>query len=205
MSWVYMGPPRHADAHPPPPPAAHPSEEHHGSAMVGNALLLVQCVSGALYQLLQKRTLSSGAGYPPLAVAGMLYLYGAGAVALVLPVCKLDAQFWVISPTGWGALGYAILMTSAFNYGVSAWVNAHSSPAFVTAFFPLQVVFTALFSAVFFGQMPTYSDLIGGLAIIAGLAAVTVGRVLAERKAPSEQVSLLAVSPAEEACDGRAR
>ena len=70
---------------------------------------------------------------------------------------------------------------------------------------PSQVVFTALFSAVFFGQMPTYSDLIGGLAIIAGLAAVTLGRVLAERKASSEQVSLLAVSPAEEACDGRAR
>ena len=62
-----------------------------------------------------------------------------------------------------------------------------------------------LASALFFCEMPTLADLVGGLAILGGLAAVTFGRVLRERKATVEQVGLLAVSPAEESCDGRAR
>ena len=176
----------------------------HHRARASSHSLFSQCISGALYQLLQKHALSGSANYPPIAVAGHLYLFGAIAVGLVIPVCKLNAEDWHIPLAGWGALTYAILMTSAFNYGACAWANKHSSPAFVTAFFPLQVVFTALLSSLFLGESPTVSQIVGGVAIIAGLASVTVGRVMHEHKITSEQICLLPAG-SEQLCEHRLR
>lgn len=167
--------------------STHACSHARSGVLTGNLLLLIQCVCGALYQLLQKRLLSSREAYPPVAVAAWMYVVGAISVALVLPVCKLEPEYWRIPPTGWLAVTYAVVMTSAFNYGVQAWANKHSSPAFVTAFFPLQVVFTAVFSAVFLRQQPTLTDLVGGATIITGLATVTVGRAIQERRNASEQ------------------
>ena len=48
------------------------------------------------------------------------YVFGGIAVALVLPICKIDPIYWSIPPTGWWAIAYAILMTSAFNYAAQA-------------------------------------------------------------------------------------
>ena len=169
-----------ASAPAPPPSASRPTAPE---LVLGNALLVVQCVSGALYQLLQKHLLSH-ADYPPLSVAAMGYLIGAIAVGLVIPVCSVREDAWSFlwtSPTAGFALAYAILMTSAFNYGLQAFANKHSSPTLVTAFFPLQIVFTALFSYAANGKRPATTDYVGGLLIIAGLAAVTTGRALHAR------------------------
>jgi drug/metabolite transporter (DMT)-like permease len=160
-----------------------PSSEN---LLLGNLLLLIQCISGALYQLLQKHLLSQ-AEYPPLAVAAMGYLVGAIAIGLVLPVCKANAEAWafVSDATVAGALAYAILMTSAFNYALCAFANKYSSPTLVTAFFPLQVVFTALFAWMAFGKPPLPTDYIGAAMIFSGLSAVTLGRLLAAREQAS--------------------
>jgi len=151
--------------------------------ITGNALLGMQCLSGAAYQLLQKHLLSnSETDYPPLAVAGLGYAVGAMAIGLVLPVCHADATSWSwlwLSPHSVWALAYAIVMTSAFNYALQAYANKHSSPTMVTAFFPLQIVFTALFAWLATGKRPLPMDYVGALWIIGGLAAVTWGRVIA--------------------------
>ena len=76
------------------------------------------------------------------------------------------------------AIAYAILITSAFNYGACAWANKHSSPILVTSFFPLQLVFTALFAWLFLGQVPSRSDYIGSPMVIAGLVCVSLGKRL---------------------------
>lgn len=151
--------------------------------VTGYSMLAVQCVAGALYQLVQKHLLST-ADYPPLAVAAMGYVVGACAIGLTLPVCKLEPEHWafVADPLVLGALAYAVLMTSAFNYGAQAYANKHSSPTLVTAFFPLQVCFTALFSWLALGQRPRMSDYAGGAMIVGGLASVTAGRVLHARQ-----------------------
>ena len=61
---------------------------------------------------------------------------------------------------------------------LSAFANKHSSPTLVTAFFPMQIVFTALFSWLALGHVPRSSDYIGAMLIVSGLATVTTGRVL---------------------------
>ena len=64
-----------------------------------------------------------------------------------------------------------------------AYANKHSSPTLVTAFFPMQIVFTALFSWVTLGLTPRPSDYAGAAMIVGGLAAVTAGRWLHTRHA----------------------
>ena len=158
---------------------AEPSPSTPASQTVtGFALLAAQCVAGALYQLVQKHLLST-ADYPPLAVAAMGYLVGSAAIGLMLPVCKLDPESWsfVHDPTAMAALAYAVFITSALNYGLLAFANKNSSPTLVTAFFPLQVVFTALISWLALGSKPRPSDCAGGAMIVGGLACVTAGRV----------------------------
>ena len=108
-------------------------------------------------------------------------------IALVLPVCKLDPSRWsfVHHPTALAALAYAIFLTSALNYALQAFANKHSSPTLVTAFFPMQIVFTALFSWLLLGVAPRPADCAGAAMIVAGLAAVTAGRVLHTRATPA--------------------
>ena len=76
------------------------------------------------------------------------------------------------------ALAYAVLMTSAFNYALQAFANKHSSPTLVTAFFPMQIVFTAGFSWAFLHSRPKGGDYAGAAMIVCGLFAVIAGRVL---------------------------
>ena len=150
--------------------------------IIGYGLLVTQCVCGACYQLVQKHLLST-ADYPPLAVAAFGYVVGAMAIGLMLPVCKLDPEAWTFlgDSTNLIALTYAILMTSAFNYALSAFANKHSSPTLVTAFFPMQIVFTAIFSWIALGTVPTAGDYVGSALIVCGLAGVTLGRVIHTR------------------------
>ena len=60
----------------------------------------------------------------------------------------------------------------------------------VTAFFPLQVVFAALFSWLVFGKLPRTTEYIGGMMILVGLAAVTAGRVHQARLAKGHDDSV---------------
>ena len=138
------------------------------------------------YQLVQTHLLSSAEHtYPPLAVAAIGYVVGACSIALVLPICSLGRSSWTFlaDPMALGALAYAVFMTSAFNYALQAYANKHSSPTLVTAFFPMQIVFTALFSWIALGHVPQPSDYAGAAMIVGGLAAVTAGRWLHTRRA----------------------
>jgi len=161
--------------------------------VLGTCLLATQSVSGALYQLLQKHLLSSSEhDYPPLTVAAMGYVIGAVCVGLVLPVCKLEAESWAFLSDGvaLAALAYAVLMTSAFNYALQAFANKNSSPTLVTAFFPLQIVFTALFAWMALGTAPRSADCLGAVMIVGGLGAVTGGRVLHAKAASKRRAGL---------------
>lgn len=153
--------------------------------LIGNSLLAIQCVAGALYQLLQKRVLSLDQGrYSSIAVAAWGYTFGAVGVMCVIPLSgRLQLSYWQIPRLGWLAVAYAILLTSAFNYAAQAYANRHSSPILVTAFFPLQVVFTAVFSFLAFSECPSLMDVVGGVNVLGGLALVIAARQLRKQRA----------------------
>ena len=224
----------HGQMPPPPPPGG--TAHSVGGALLGNGLLVVQCVGGSAFQLLNKRLTGR---YPSIMVASVGYC--AGTLLLMLIVVPLRGRHtaaWALpqqgcyvrgprmgracacgphprtaawprvgsttsahaplsslhcSPAFFGrvtasahaplcrgtptrhprplplavpsftpalihtrplppavrrwtqALAYAVFLASAFNYFAYAWAARRSSASHVTAFFPLQVVFAAVF------------------------------------------------------------
>ena len=128
---------------------------------------------GAGYQCVQKHVLNSKA-YPALAVAAWGYVFGGAMVALVLPIATTRTRLRRAARSS-AAIAYAAL-TRAFSYGAQAWANRHSSPTTVTAFFPLQIGFAALFQWVFLGAPPSQWEYVGALLTTFGLALMVVAR-----------------------------
>ena len=137
----------------------------------GNLLPIVQCTSARCTSC-SKHTLSSSANYPPIAVAGMLY-YGAGAVALAAQQARLAV---LVHPAV--GLGRArtrdpddVRVQLRRLRGSTSTRRRRSSPPSSRSRSSSPRSSPPSSSAT-----PTVSDLVGGLAIIAGLASVTVGR-----------------------------
>ena len=127
-------------------------------------------------------------------------------IALALPLCRRDPALWVqfVYPDLKTALAlaYVVFVTTAFNYGAMAWANKRSSPAFVTTFAPLQLIFTALLPYAI-GALTTGAgglgsgsvveptplglfDVAGGLLICGGLVLLARSATAAENGNASE-------------------
>jgi len=150
-------------------------DESEGSTNIAGAFfLLTNLAGGALYAVYQK---ASGAvdEYSPPFVAGMSFLVATGYIFVA---AVIESSFYPANSYVWLlgghtqsllALCYAIVLTSAFNYGALAWAIKETTPSMVTSFFTMQPMFTALMSMIFLGVFVTLGQAIGGVAIIAGL------------------------------------
>eukprot|EP00128_Syssomonas_multiformis_P012918 Colp12_sorted_trinity150504_noHs@7281 len=142
------------------------------NTVLGNIFLILNCVSFSLYALLQKRILER---YPPFTVAAWAYLIGTGLLVLTMADIT-DGDRWHIPLEALYALAYAGCLSSALAMAMLTWANRRTSPTFVTAFWPAQVVATALLSAVFLDYRLAASDAIGAALVVAGLFLVLYAR-----------------------------
>lgn len=137
-----------------------------GSNVAGSMVLVIQVTCGAVYAVMMKNRML--AGWPPLALVAWSYAIGClGLLPLVGFVPRAD---WELSAGACGVLLYSILMTSVFNYVAMAVVNDRLGSTMVTAFFPLQPIFTALGQPFFGLRFPTVADLFAACVVGAGLA-----------------------------------
>eukprot|EP00899_Mesostigma_viride_P016047 jgi/Mesvir1/24443/Mv19969-RA.1 len=129
--------------------------------------------------------LSNGTVPPPLTGGGGSTLLAGN---LLLFVADPAAPPFTLTRTDLIALAYVIVAISSLGYGVLAWANSRSSPAFVTAFGPSQVIFSALFSWVFLREAPTLGQLSGGGLLIGGLFMLVRGRSMEQHEGPVGRV-----------------
>ena len=106
---------------------------------LGLAYIIAQKTCVGAYPVLQKHMLRQWA-YKPLLLATWAYVIGTTVIGLVVASGFVSPSDWAITATGAGAIVYSGLLSSFFNYGTMAWVNARTSPLVVTAFYPLQSV-----------------------------------------------------------------
>lgn len=153
----------------------HPTTEK-GNILVGLALLMTNKVSVATYPVLEKRLMKK---YSPLTIVAWGYTYGAFLTALAaIPgaTSSLTTGAWKLSTSGWIAILYSSLVSSAFNYSLMAWVNSHSSPVVVMAFYPWQSIATPILAYIILGTPIEADDAMGGIIIILGLGLLMVAR-----------------------------
>ena len=161
--------------------------------LFGNALLVLQCVGGAIFQLINKQLTGR---YPSITVAAYGYCLGTLMLLLVvLPLRATTTGVWqqpLFFPAC-GALAYAVFLASAFNYFAYAWAARRSSASHVTAFFPMQVVFAAILQVLILGEWPTPAQLGGAAAIVVALfcivASLAYDSGAGPPKAPSEETA----------------
>jgi len=146
--------------------------------VIGNTYLFFFCLGGACFPLLQKHLLIS-TDMSATAVAGWGTTFGAATIGLTVPVSRAELDYWRLPGSALVALAYVVLITSAFNYGALAWCNSQSSPVFVSAFYPLQLVFTSALAMTFLGESFGWREAIGALGVCAGLSLVTASRMSA--------------------------
>jgi hypothetical protein len=140
---------------------------------LGEGFLILQILMGGSYPVLQKAVLGR---YPALVTAAWGYVLGTGLLALSVITSATDAADWDVDAAAAGAIAYAVVLSSALNYSLMAWVNQVTSPLLLTAFFPFQSVAAVALSALVLGQPADSSDYIGGSLVLLGLIAVVAGK-----------------------------
>jgi drug/metabolite transporter (DMT)-like permease len=146
----------------------------------GNALILANCLSYALFLVLQRPLLQR---LPWRTVIAWAFLFGSiGVLPLAapelatFPLATLSAAVWL------GVL-YVVLFATVLGYALSTWAVRRSSPSLVAAYTTAQPLFAAGLAAAFLGER------IGG-AEIAGFACIAAGLALAGgRRPPTTAVS----------------
>lgn len=96
--------------------------------LLGFAYLLVNKIAVGAYPVHQKALLQK---YPSHVVVAWGYAAGAVLTLMSAATGATDAEAWVVAPSGWAAVVYSALLSSALNYLLMAWVNKLASPLFV--------------------------------------------------------------------------
>lgn len=158
-----------------------PLEFHFGSGiMLGNLLLLLNCVAYAGYLVLQRPVLRR---VPPLTATAWAFLFGALGVLAVSAPTMLRVRFAEAPALVWWGLLYIVLIPTALCYALNTWAVGRSSPSTAAAYVPLQPATAALLAAVFLGERPGVKEAAGFVLIISGLILVSQGLRRNQREA----------------------
>lgn len=149
--------------------------------LIGSGLILINTLEWAAYTVIGRRVVSR---YQPLfltaciAVAGTVML-----IPLSLALGAFPASWHFAAPT-WGAVVYLGAISSVLCYSVWYYALKSIEASRVAVFQYFQPLVSIIVSWAMLGERPTLSLLIGGAAIIAGVAVVTASRV-GRRTAPT--------------------
>jgi len=137
-----------------------------GSAALGNALLILNCVCWACFLVLQRPILRR---LPWRTVIAWCFVLGAVPV-LALAAPQLAAlRVGAISPLAWWGVAYVVLFATVIAYAISTWAVRRSSPALVAAYSTLQPVVATVLAATFLGERFGLTEGAGFALIAAGL------------------------------------
>jgi drug/metabolite transporter (DMT)-like permease len=142
-------------------------------AVAGNALILANCLSYALFLVLQRPLLRR---LPWSTVIAWAFLLGG---AVVLPVSWHDLVSVATirpGPGVWLGIGYMAVLATFVGYALSTWAVHHSSPALVSAYTTFQPLFAAGLAFAFLDERLGWAELVGFVLIAGGLSLVSGAR-----------------------------
>ena len=147
--------------------------------LLGNAVLLAQCIFSAWNCVLIKRVVRH---YRATWTTAWYYSIGAAfTAALALSLYTGDPNVRLLPPPVahahglWAALAYATCAVTAFNYQALTWAIKHAPASQVALYSTLQPVFTALMAYVTLGSPISVGQAAGGVFVCLGLCTNTLG------------------------------
>jgi drug/metabolite transporter (DMT)-like permease len=132
----------------------------------GNLLILLNCLSYAMFLVLQRPILGR---LPWRTVVAWSFLFGTIGVVAVSGPAMASLEPAAISAGAWLGLAYIVLVPTVLGYALATWAVRRSSPSLVAAYTTLQPVVAAAAAVAFLGESVGTSEAIGFLLISAGL------------------------------------
>ncbi|MEO8379178.1 MAG: EamA family transporter [Acidobacteriota bacterium] len=141
-----------------------------GHEALGAAMILINCLSYALYLVVSKPDMGR---LSPRAVVARMFAIG---TVFMLPICApalLRERWSAVSPTAWISLGLVILGPTFAAYLLQAWALEYADSSVVAAYTYVQPVLATLMAAVFFGEQIRAVVALAAVLIFAGVWIVT--------------------------------
>jgi drug/metabolite transporter (DMT)-like permease len=137
-----------------------------GHTSLGNLLILGNCLSYALFLVLQRPLLRR---LPWRTVIAGSFLFGGTAVLAASAPALASLDLGTMSAGAWLGVLYIALFATVFAYAANTWAVRRSSPALVAAYGMLQPVVTAGLAVAFLGETLGWAEGAGFVLIVAGL------------------------------------
>jgi drug/metabolite transporter (DMT)-like permease len=139
--------------------------------VIGSVMLVLNCLSYALYLVLSKPTVMRLS--PPRVIAKM---FAIGTV-LLLPISapSLLRQKWDVPGTAWIGLGLVIAGPTVGAYLLNAWALRHAETSLVAAYTYVQPVLTTILASIFLQERIRPIIIGAALMIFAGVWLAGVG------------------------------
>ena len=152
-----------------------------GNALGGDVLAVLSAMLIGVYTLIGsvcRRTMSTTA-YTCLVYTAALVTLLALALASGTPVAGYGAENLAT------ALGMAVFCT-LLGHSVFSWALKYFPPAFVSTARLMDCVFSAVWGAVLFSEVPTAQTVLGGGAVILGILLYTRGEAYLDKRHPQK-------------------
>jgi len=141
-----------------------------GGTVLGNLLVLANCLSYAIFLVLQRPVLRR---LPPLTVIAWAFFWGGIGLVAVSWSQLARLQLDQLSPRLWWQLAYVVLAAAVLVYPLNTWAIGRSSPVVVAAYTTLQPPGTALLAALLLGERIGWIEVLGFVLIAGGLWVVS--------------------------------
>ena len=149
----------------------------HSPSVLGDAITMTGSIGFAMYVVLGKRL---GGRYDPLTMTA--FSHYAGAV-IVLPVAVYRAvllgsaeQWRAVAWTGWAAMLYMAVFSSAVAYVFYFWVLRYLEASQLSAFTYLLPVVATILGIVWLGEKGSWGQVLGGVLALSGVYWIESGR-----------------------------
>jgi drug/metabolite transporter (DMT)-like permease len=154
----------------------------HSPSVLGDAITMTGSIGFAMYVVLGKRL---GGRYDPLTLTA--FSHYAGAV-IVLPVAVYRAvllgsaeQWRAIAWTGWAAMLYMAVFSSAVAYVFYFWLLRYLEASQLSAFTYLLPVVATLLGILWLGEKGSWGQVLGGVLALSGVYWIESGRAAVVR------------------------
>jgi drug/metabolite transporter (DMT)-like permease len=144
----------------------------HGPAVLGNLLILCNCLCYALFLVLQRPLLER---IPWRTLIAWSFVFGGGAVLLVSAPTLASLDYGRVPSGAWWGVAYIVALATVFAYATNTWAVRRSSPALVAAYGTLQPLVAAALAAAFLGERFGWAEGLGFALIAGGLWRVSTG------------------------------
>jgi drug/metabolite transporter (DMT)-like permease len=142
---------------------------------IGNLLMILQCLSVAVYNIMTRWLVQQGSDVIHWAIVCVYTLiFGTLGMAAMSSYHLIQINLWTHIPAmAWLAIVYSIAFAAVLYVGF-AWVLKRVSPTICSSFMTLQPILSGILASVILGEQLVAIQYVGGALVVAGLALVVI-------------------------------